>query len=131
VVVWPFAIAYLNLPINQLPIYILGVAFYFLLFFIVPLIEKKTILLFSFLSVSTIIATAVLFPYNQEFNPFLILILSLLMAEGFYRLPLRYSIANGAIGAFVLGITALNSNMESLFQVSNIPPFPFYISNPL
>ncbi|WP_026585132.1 hypothetical protein [Bacillus sp. J33] len=63
-------------------------------------------------------ATAVLFPYNEEFNPFLILILSLLMAEGFYRLPLRYSIANGAIDAFGLGITALNSNLDLFIQVS-------------
>ncbi len=112
VVVWPFAIAYLNLTINQFPICIFEVAFYFLIFFYIPLIEKKIILLFSFLSVNTIMATAILFPYNEEFNPFLILILSLLMAEGFYRLPLRYSIANGAIDAFGLGITALNSNLE-------------------
>jgi signal transduction histidine kinase len=118
VAVWPFAIAYLNLPINQLATYIFGVSFYFLLFFIVPLIEKKPIFLFFFLCTNTIIATATLFPYNHEFNPFLILILSLLIAEGFYRQPIQYSIANGVICALGLGITVLNSNLGLFIQIS-------------
>ncbi|KON87991.1 histidine kinase [Sporosarcina globispora] len=116
--VWPFAIAYLNLPINQLPVYIFGVSLYFLLFFIVPLIEKNPILLFFLLCTNIIIATAALYPYHNEFNPFLILIISLVMAEGFYRLPLRYGIAIGAIGAFGLGITALYSNLDLVLQIS-------------
>ncbi|MFD5852174.1 sensor histidine kinase [Cytobacillus pseudoceanisediminis] len=116
VVVWPFAIAYLNLPINQLPVYIFGVAFYFLLFFLVPLIEKKPIILFFILGTNTIIAAATLFPYNDQFNPFLILILSLLIAEGFYRLPFRYSIVNGAIGALALGLNTLHSNLGWFLQ---------------
>lgn len=103
-VVWPFAIAYLNLPINQLPVYIFGVAFYFLLFFLIPLIEKKLVLFFI-LVINTVIGAATLFPYNDQFNPFLLLILSLLIAEGFYRLPFRYSIVNGGIGAIALGFT--------------------------
>lgn len=115
-VVWPFAIAYLNLPINQLPVYIFGVSFYFLLFFLVPLIEKKPIALLFILGTNTVIAAATLFPYNDQFNPFLILILSLLIAEGFYRLPFRYSIVNGAIGAFALGFTTLHSNLDWFLQ---------------
>ncbi|PWW32294.1 signal transduction histidine kinase [Cytobacillus oceanisediminis] len=118
VVVWPFTIGYINLPINQLTAGILGVALYFLLFFIVPLIEKKPIILFVLLGTNTSIATAILFPYNGEFNPFLVLIISLLIAEGFYRLPLRYSLANGTIGAFGLGITVLNSNLGFFIQIS-------------
>jgi len=72
-IVWPFAIAYLQLPVNQLPAYILGAALYFLLFFIVPMFQKKLNLLLLILCTNTIIAAAILFPYNHDFNPFLIL----------------------------------------------------------
>ncbi len=108
---WPFAIGYLNLPINQLTGVLLGAALYFLLFFLVPLIEKKPIILFFVLCTNILIATGILFPYSGEFNPFLLLILSLLIAEGFYRLPLRYSIANGAMAVIGLWISALYSNL--------------------
>ncbi|KAF0818517.1 Two-component system sensor histidine kinase [Bacillus sp. ZZV12-4809] len=116
-IVWPFAIAYLQLPVNQLPAYILGAALYFLLFFIVPMFQKKLNLLLLILCTNTIIAAAILFPYNHDFNPFLILIISMLIAEGFYRLPLRYSIGNGILGVLSLEITAIYSNLDISHQI--------------
>lgn len=115
--VWPFAISYL-LKMNKdlLTTSIFGVSLYFLLFFIVPLIEKKLYLLFLLLCMNSIIAIAILFPFNKEFNPFLILIISLLIAEGFYRMPFRYSIVNGIFGVFGLSITVLYSNLAPLIQ---------------
>src|SRR5690606_13453798 len=115
-IVWPFAIAYLKLPINELPAYIFGIAFYFLLFFLVPLFQRKLNLLMFILCTNTIIATAVLFPYKHEFNSFLVLIISLLIAEGFYRLPLRYSIGNGLLGIIGLEICAFASNLSFFLQ---------------
>ena len=111
VVVWPFAIDYMNLNIDQLTSSLFGIALYFLLFFIVPLIEKKISILFLLLCMNSFIAVIILFPINNEFNPYLILIISLLIAEGFYRMPFKYSIANGAIGILGLSITVLYSNL--------------------
>lgn len=116
-VVWPFAIAYLNLNIDQLTTYILGMALYFLLFFLIPLIEKKLPILFLLLCMNSLIAVGILFPYNNEFNPFLVLILSLLIAESFYRMPFKYSIANGSIGILGLSITILYSDLAPRIHI--------------
>ncbi|WP_102027805.1 sensor histidine kinase [Salirhabdus sp. Marseille-P4669] len=117
VIVWPFAIVYIDLNKTVLPAPILGVTFYFLSFFIVPLIEKWERLLALLACVNVVVAVAVLFPYNGAFNPFLILILSLLIAEGFYRLTLPYSFLIAGVSIFGLTGSILSSNLKPLLII--------------
>lgn len=117
IIVWPFAIVYHDFPINELTFPLFGVTGYFLLFFIIPLVGKRQTLLVLILYINSIIATLTLFPYNGEFNPYLLLLLSLLIAEGFYRLPFLYSVINGAIITLELFLTFLYCNITLLTQV--------------
>jgi signal transduction histidine kinase len=118
IIVWPFAIGYYNYSIHELTLPLFGVTAYFLLFFLLPVVGKRHSLLVLLLYINTIIVTFTLFPYKGEFNPFLLLLLSILIAEGFYRLPFRYSVINGAIIMIELLLAVLYSNqilMEQAF----------------
>ncbi|GGB41033.1 sensor histidine kinase YxjM [Lentibacillus populi] len=118
ILVWPFSILYLNLPVQQLTVRLFGVALYFIIFFIIPIVERKPNILASLLSVNAIIATMTLFPYDDGvFNPYFLLIVSLVIAEGFYRLAIGRSFIVGGIGCFGLLITVFYSNLELFNQV--------------
>lgn len=117
-IVWPFAIVYFNQDMNSLTIRLLGVAIYFIHFFIIPLTVRKSGLLAFILSTNILLASFILLPFqNGSFNPYLILILSLLIAEGFHRLSLRHSMMVGAIGIMGLTINVLNSNLALSVQL--------------
>ncbi|MUK88411.1 sensor histidine kinase [Ornithinibacillus sp. L9] len=123
VIIWPFSILYYNQHIDELVIDELaarsfGAFFYFANFFIIPLVLRKPTILASLISMNVLITTITFFPFDSGvFNPYLILILSLLIAEGFYRLPFRHSIIIGVNGALGLIITVLSSNLELFVQI--------------
>lgn len=97
-IIWLSAIAYFGKSIEEMTVTLFGIAFYFIIFFIIPLVVKKPKILLSLLIINTIITITSLFPNdNKEINPFLILILTLLAAEGFHRLSLRYGLILGGI----------------------------------
>ncbi|MHA6250436.1 sensor histidine kinase [Oceanobacillus sp. CAU 1775] len=111
IIIWPFAILFYEQPLSDMIFPLLGVFLYLINFFIIPLIERKPRYLVIVLSVNIILATAILFPYeNGSFNPYLILILSVLIAEGFYRLDFLSSIFIGLHGAAGLIIASLFSD---------------------
>lgn len=116
-IVWPLAFVYMNLNIDQLTVRVFGVALYFVIFFIIPMVEKKPIIVAYLLYTNIFISTITLFSYDGVFNPYLILILSLLMAEGFYRLPIRYSVITQGFGSLGLIITFLYSNLGPFIQL--------------
>ncbi|GAB3069209.1 sensor histidine kinase [Virgibacillus ainsalahensis] len=116
--VWPFAMVYFNESMGDLTVRLFGVAFYFIIFFIIPIVERKRNILAVLLSVNTIIATITLFPHEDGvFNPFFILILSVLIAEGFYRLPIDHSIMISGMASLGLTITVLYTNPVSIIQL--------------
>lgn len=118
-IVWSFAIIYTNSDIDDLIASLFALALYFLFFFLIPLFVKRKRILVFILCVNTLLATLVLFPYhNEQFNPFLILIISLLIAEGFYRLPLGHSLFLGLVGTIGVLTTALFSNLGNVIQIS-------------
>ncbi|MCP3029811.1 sensor histidine kinase [Halobacillus sp. A1] len=72
---------------------LLGVAVYFLLFFITPLFHKRIWYLTLLFCFNAVIVSLVFFPNDTyEFNLLVILIYMLLMAEAAERLPLKYMI---------------------------------------
>ncbi|MFD2045221.1 sensor histidine kinase [Ornithinibacillus salinisoli] len=118
VMVWPFSLLYFNHHIDELTARLFGAFLYFVIFFIVPLVERKPNILVTLLSMNAIVTVITLFPYEDGlFNPYIILILSILIAEGFYRLPFSYSIIVGGSGALGLILTVLYSDLEPFVQI--------------
>ena len=79
---WIFALAFFSVSMVELLWRLLGVAIYFVIFFVMPLVTNKPVFTMILLSLNTCIAVITLFPsHGDGFNPFLILILSLLIGE--------------------------------------------------
>ncbi|MBP2240940.1 signal transduction histidine kinase [Cytobacillus eiseniae] len=118
IIVWLLAVVYFNEDLDNLTIRLFGVTFYFIQFFIIPITIRKTNLLVIILSINALLASISLLPYdNGGFNPFLILIISLLIAEGFYRLSIGRSMIVGVIGTFGLIANVLYSNLDPFVQL--------------
>lgn len=118
VIIWSFAFVYFNQNIEELTVRLFGVALYFVFFFTLPLIERKPKILLLFLIISTIIAVITLFPdENEGFNPYLILVLTLLIGKGFSSLSLGYSMILGVIIALGLRIPMLKITLPPLIQI--------------
>jgi len=108
VIVWLFALLYFNQTIIELRWNLFGMALFFILFFIIPLVKSKPKILLSLLSLNGVIAIITLYLDRSEgFNPYLFLVLSLLVAEGFFHLSFKYSLF---LGGFITTcmITAIN-----------------------
>src|SRR5690554_4765508 len=98
VIIWSLAVVYFELSIVEMTVSLFGTALYFAIFFISPLVERKPLMLILLLILNAMIAIIVFFPDESNgLNPYLLLILALLMGEGFYRLSLRYSLIVGGI----------------------------------
>lgn len=118
-IVWLLAILYKDSNIKELTVPLFVVALYFMLFFLIPLFVKRAPFLLFILCTNTLLAILVLFPHHNEvFNPFLILIITLLMAEGSYRLPMGYSLVIVTVGILGLGTTVFLSRLENFIQLS-------------
>ncbi|WP_042149629.1 sensor histidine kinase [Paucisalibacillus sp. EB02] len=111
IIVWPFALLYFNQKIDNMTLKLLGTALYFTIFFITPLWKQKPKPLLFLLGMNGIIAILTLYPINGvAFNPYLLLILTLVIAEGFYYLNFRDSLLL-AIFIFI-SILVASFNME-------------------
>ncbi|UJL45159.1 sensor histidine kinase [Virgibacillus sp. NKC19-16] len=115
---WLLAMVYFNQSIEDLTVRLFGVAFYFVIFFIMPLVERKPKALVLLLSVNAVIASFSLFPEKDGmFNPYLILVISLLMGSAFYHLSLKLGTITGLISTAGLIAAVLNSNLSPLLQI--------------
>lgn len=84
---------------------LLGIAIYFMLFFMTPLFIKQPKILMLLFSTNIIVSTIALFPEQTGlFNPYILLILALLLAESAYRLPLMLNYPIGLISVICLAI---------------------------
>ncbi|KMK76773.1 sensor histidine kinase [Alkalihalobacillus pseudalcaliphilus] len=108
---WVFAFVYLEGGITEWTWKLLGLSAFFILFFILPLIKQRPIASVSVLATNSIVAVITLFPVQQEsFNPFLLLILSLLIAEAYYRLQAALASIVGGVSLLGILLSFLNSN---------------------
>lgn len=103
--VWPLALFYTNQPIIDMIGAMFGTTLYFIIFFILPLFQWKPKLLVTLLSINGLLAILILYPTGDTgFNPFLLLVITLNIAEGFYRLSFWASVIQWCVvimGLFV------------------------------
>lgn len=118
VTAWSFAMIYFNQNIEELTARLFGVALYFVIFFIMPLVDRKPKILVLLLSINAVIATLSLFSWETgAFNPYLILVLSLLIASGFYHLSFSLGMITGIISVIGLIVAVINTNLLPLLQI--------------
>ncbi|AOZ92973.1 sensor histidine kinase [Paenibacillus crassostreae] len=118
VIIWLFSLIYFNQSIEEMAVVLFGTALYFAIFFFLPLVKRKPKMTLSLLCINAIIAIATFFPdVNRGFNPYIILILTLLIGEGLYRLSLRYSLVLGGIIATGLITANLRSDLLPIIQI--------------
>lgn len=101
--VWPLALFYTNQPIIDMIGAMFGTTLYFIIFFILPLFQWKPKLLVTLLSINGLLAILILYPtVDTGFNPFLLLVITLNIAEGFYRLSFWASVIQWCV--VILGL---------------------------
>lgn len=132
IIIWMIAVSFYENPIFIETPSLIGIMFYFILFFILPLVKNSWGVLLL-ISTNTIIATVTLFPYNGELNFYLLLLLSVLMAEGFYRLPIKLSVINAvvSVAGFIISVLAsylslVNSSFYLLYLFLLLVALLFY-----
>src|SRR5690625_3653445 len=129
VIPWIFAFLYFAGNLGDMTWRLLGLSVFFILFFIMPLVKQQQITSMILLAVNAIIPVITLFPMQAEgFNPFLLLILSLVIGEAYYRLSNGLAGIVGIVSA--LGVLAAIWNTDlSLPLISFIwLYFIFYLS---
>lgn len=112
-VTWIFAFVYFAGDMIGMTWRLLGLSVFFILFFIMPLVKQQPITTMILLTVNSLISVITLFPLQLEsFNPFLLLILPLLIGEAYYRLP--NGLAGIVSGASAMGVvvTILNTDLS-------------------
>ena len=111
VLVWLLALLYVDQSIGKMIWSLFGTALYFIIFFITPLVKHKSKLLLILLGMNAVIAVLTLHPISGvAFNPYLLLILTLVLAEGFYYLHIRDSLILG--GFIFIGIMGASFTIE-------------------
>lgn len=108
---WLFAFSYYTENIEEMLWRLVGVAVYFILFFIMPLVSQRPFILMSLLSINACVSIIALSPIQSNgFNLYLLLILSLLIGEAFYRLS--YRLASIVSGISLIGVIFIIFNIE-------------------
>ncbi|WP_208585622.1 sensor histidine kinase [Gracilibacillus suaedae] len=87
--VWPFALwgSNLDLSLQQLA----SLCLFLSILFLFPLFSDKPLLQTLLFTMQTLTLLQIFYPANQEFNPYLILIQALVLAEAVFRLSLLQS----------------------------------------
>jgi signal transduction histidine kinase len=118
VIVWLFALLYFDQSNGEMIWKLFGTALYFIVFFITPLVKHNHNYLLTLLGINTVITVLMLYPISDvSFNPYLILILSLVLAEGFYYLHIRHSFILGGFSFIAIMVTTFTSERLLYIQI--------------
>lgn len=119
-VAWSFAILYVSEGVSVITWQLLGLSVFFILFFIMPLMKEKPIISSIFFVTNSLISIITLFPQQgEDFNPFLLLILSLLIGEAYFQLSNR--LACIVVAVSVAGVLSIMLNTDiPIFAISFI-----------
>lgn len=110
-IVWLFAFIYADESLSNIPGRLFGFFLFLLLIFILPLFKQQPVVTAIILTLNTCLAAIILLPEpHTVWNPFLLFILSLLIAEAFLKLSYR-------LAAIVSG-TALIGMIFTLFYTT-------------
>ncbi|WP_164214365.1 sensor histidine kinase [Virgibacillus sp. YIM 98842] len=113
VVPWVFAFLYFAGDMSGITWRLLGLSVFFILFFIMPLVKHHQITAMILLAANAVISVITLYPQQEQgFNPFLLLILSLLIGEAYYRLSDALAAIVTAVAAAGILITILNTDLS-------------------
>jgi signal transduction histidine kinase len=108
-----FAFLYFAGDMAEITWRLLGLSVFFILFFIMPIVKLQPIVSMILLAVNAIISVIVLFPpQGENFNPFLLLILSLVIGEAYYRLSNGLAGTVAAVAATGITVTVLNTDLS-------------------
>ena len=116
IAVWSFAVVAIDHPLGELTMKFFGLAGFFALFFILPIFSKSHRMLGMILTAQIILAGLILHPVQQTFNSYLLLVLSLLLAEGFFRLRFVQALGLSIVGLVILLVQLFLSNIDLLSQ---------------
>lgn len=95
---WAMGLFQLSLGIGELPMHIFGSALFFGLFFLAPLVRRIPVLAFLNLLVMAILAILIFWPEAETaFNPYPLLIFTIIAGKTVYRLSTREAVAIGAV----------------------------------
>ena len=112
IVPWMFAFLYFAGDMAEITWRLLGLSIFFILFFVMPIVKQQPMVSMILLSVNEIISMIVLFPLQGEnFNPFLLLILSLVIGEAYYRLSNGLAGIVAAVAAAGIMVTVLSTDL--------------------
>ena len=106
-VTWAMGLIQLSLGIDELTLHIFGSALFFGLFFLMPLIKGNPIFAFLNLLLMAILAILIFWPeVKTAFNPYPLLIFTIIAGKAVYRLSTR---AAAAVGGVLVGGALLHS----------------------
>ncbi|MGG0720514.1 histidine kinase [Robertmurraya massiliosenegalensis] len=115
--IWLLGLHFFNEEILGMTGRLFGTALYFVLFFILPLFLAKPKIVSTLFFTQAIIAMFTFFPdMDGNFNPYFILVLSLLIGEGFYRLRFVLSLLLGVICTAGLSFTTFHMGLAPSMQ---------------
>lgn len=114
IVPWLFAFVTLTGSLEEIMWRLVGVALFFGVFFIMPLFSRRPIAATVLLSINVCITIITLYPSQaQGFNPFILLLLALLIAEAFYRLSIRLASIVGGVSVIGLVVTMISIELAA------------------
>lgn len=112
-VTWMFAFLYFAADMDEMTWRLLGISVFFILFFIMPIVQQKSVVSMLLLVVNAFISVITLYPLQrEEFNPFLLFILSLVIGEAYYRLSNSLAGIVAAVAAVGVTITVFNTDLS-------------------
>lgn len=117
--VWLLGLHFFNEEILTMTGRLFGMALYFILFFILPLFLAKPKIVSTLLFTQAIIAMVTFFPEQHgSINPYFILVVSLIIGEGFYRLRFALSLLLGIICTGGLSFIIFHMGLALSMQVA-------------
>ncbi|SET56826.1 Signal transduction histidine kinase [Oceanobacillus limi] len=128
VIAWVFSMAYFDKPFSEMTLRLLGVALYFIGFFILPLLVRRPVTFSIVQILNALIAVFTLYPEpDSSFNPYIILIHSLLIAEVVYRLSFIPSMITTASISCMLLLTIFTMDILPAIQIFLLIYLLFFI----
>lgn len=113
-VAWSFAILGFSGDLSEITWRLFGLSLFFILFFFMPLVKEKPVISTVLIAINAVISVIILFPQQgEQFNLFLLLILSLLIGEAYYQLSTRLASIIAIVSTIGVIFIILNKDLSA------------------
>lgn len=113
-VAWSFAILGFSGDLSEITWRLFGLSLFFILFFLMPLVKEKPVISTVLIAINAVISVIILFPQQgEQFNLFLLLILSLLIGEAYYQLSTRLASIIAIVSTIGVIFIILNKDLSA------------------